>query len=665
MGQKEELLRRTRLVNDTNEVSSSSTKADNNEAQTKVTTTPIPSNRRQLGGYELLTRIGSGGMGEVWLARHKMLGRLSAVKVVNPYLLGAANNRVSLQKRFAREAQAISALRSPHTVQLYDYGTASDGSFYYAMELLEGYNLHELVEQFGAATLPYTRTIYLLRQVCESLAEAHELGLVHRDLKPANVFVARLGLMRDFVKVLDFGLVRPVDENTGTMVTSTGIIAGSPAFIPPEIIKGSSTLDARADIYSLGCLAYWLTTGRLVFEGATALEVVVGHVERQVQPPSSKGAKNIPPVFEKLIMECLAKDPNARPASMQEVARRLIACQNELTTTWSENNAEQWWSEHPAPNYNSWRNEQTINALSQEERDAVVRECHGNLEHYFTKSRIDLFDFERRLEMLRAAETPADFVAVMQGLEEEESGAVTSSATDSEAKENAANTKNIKNKNDKVKNNETIQQNTAETQTNEVNEANNKTEKQDIQQAKDIKDMMGQASEIKDTENKNTSSAPLPVQRNAAIALSTESTVVSILGTTIRRGRWSPSRLMRSIAIMGTSELDFSDVTLPPGTTEVQIVSVLGDTAIIVPPNIEVDMQGVSILGDFRRVAGDLTPVANEATPILKVRGVAILGTVRVQVKKQEEITDTQNNDKPRNMRELKREMRRRKKSWW
>jgi predicted ATPase/serine/threonine protein kinase len=287
-------------------------------------------------------------MGEVWRARHRMLGRGAAIKLIRPDAFGVtgATHAETLLRRFEREAKATSTLTSTHTIQLFDYGVTDDGTFYYVMELLQGLNFKQLVEQYGP--LEANRAIHLLQQVCESLEEAHHHGLIHRDVKPANAYVCKLGLKHDFVKVLDFGLVKtaPADEVEVSNLTTDGTAPGSPAFLSPESVAGR--VDARTDIYSLGCVAYWLLTGQLVFGGATPLEMVLDHLEKTPEPPSHRTELPIPEALEQLVLDCLQKDPAQRPQTMKEVAQRLAACP--LERRWSEENAAQWWERHrPAP----------------------------------------------------------------------------------------------------------------------------------------------------------------------------------------------------------------------------------------------------------------------------------------------------------------------------
>ena len=250
---------------------------------------------RELGSYELVEQLGHGGMGEVWRAEHRLLVRPAAIKLVRPEMLGTAGEQDgrALLRRFEREAQATSVLSSPHTIDLLDFGLTDDGAFYYVMELLIGRDLQSLVRDFGA--LPADRVTYLLRQVCHSLAEAHARGLVHRDIKPANVYVCRMGLDYDFVKVLDFGLVRfSTGGARSTLLSAEQVTSGIPAFMAPEVILGEAAVDPRSDVYSIGCLAYWMLTGQLVFEADSPMKMLMSHVETAPAPPSRRTELPIP-----------------------------------------------------------------------------------------------------------------------------------------------------------------------------------------------------------------------------------------------------------------------------------------------------------------------------------------------------------------------------------
>jgi eukaryotic-like serine/threonine-protein kinase len=300
----------------------------------------------QIGPYTLEEKLGAGGMGEVWRARHRMLVRNAAVKLIRtePLMNGGATADVLL-RRFEREARATASLRSPHTVQLFDFGQSEDGTLYYVMEMLVGMDLENLVNKFGP--VPAERAIHILRQVCQSLEEAHRNGLTHRDVKPANIFVSRIGTESDFAKVLDFGLVRlkhdRPESSNGVKLTADGAASGTPAYMAPEIVIGE-TYDFRVDIYALGCVAYWLVTGKLVFEGGNAMKMMLDHAKTAPARPQSRTELPIPPALEQIIMECLEKDRDKRPASAAEVAKRLAAV--ELSAEWSAERAEKWWQTH-------------------------------------------------------------------------------------------------------------------------------------------------------------------------------------------------------------------------------------------------------------------------------------------------------------------------------
>ena len=328
-----------------------------------------------IGQYTLEEKIGSGGMGEVWRARHRMLIRPAAVKLVTAQQLGSTSERDSQLRlrRFEREARATAGLKSPHTVQLYDFGVTDDGTLYYVMELLHGMDLDTLVDRFGA--VPAERAIHILMQVCASLDDAHQNGLVHRDIKPANIVVCRVGTDWDFVKVLDFGLVklgsdRQSDESL--RLTAEGNLSGTPAFIAPEVVLGTQPTDHRVDIYSLGCVAYWLVTGKLVFEGPGTVKVMADHVHTPPIPPSSRSELPIPPDLDALILECLEKDPDKRPRSASVLQSRLQAIP--IPSSWTTERAEHWWSLH-APQKSSQRPVADV-VLSQEARPMrVIRQA--------------------------------------------------------------------------------------------------------------------------------------------------------------------------------------------------------------------------------------------------------------------------------------------------
>ncbi len=291
----------------------------------------------ELGSYRLVAPLGHGGMGEVWRAEHRMLARDAAIKLVRGRDGGIPRDLVA---RFEREAKATAGLRSPHTVQLYDFGRSDDGAFYYVMELLDGFTLDRLVDRHGP--LPPGRVVHVLRQACRSLAEAHAAGLVHRDVKPGNIFLCRYGGESDFVKVVDFGLVKDVSAG-GANLTQTGLIAGTPAYMPPEMALGKE-VDGRADLYALGCVGYYLLTGQPVFDRKTALETLHDHTSTPPVPPSQRVATPVPADLEAVILACLAKDPADRPEGARVLEARLAA--TSAAGRWSTADAERWWDRH-------------------------------------------------------------------------------------------------------------------------------------------------------------------------------------------------------------------------------------------------------------------------------------------------------------------------------
>jgi serine/threonine-protein kinase len=283
-------------------------------------------------------------MGEVYRAEHRLLARQAAIKLIRPEMLGASNPDAAhvMVERFKREAQAAATLRSPHTIELYDFGATEDGAFYYVMELLDGLSLEDMIERFGP--IPPERAIYLMRQVLLSLAEAHEHGLVHRDIKPSNIFASRMGMQVDFVKVLDFGLVKAQESREQTLLTQQGMTTGTPAYMAPELALAEANLDGRADLYAVGCVFYWLLTGQLVFEADSPLKMMHRHVADTPAPPSSRTEIEVPNELDAVIMRCLEKDPENRPANAIVLAMQLddIAAAD----PWSERRAWQWWTTH-------------------------------------------------------------------------------------------------------------------------------------------------------------------------------------------------------------------------------------------------------------------------------------------------------------------------------
>ncbi len=307
------------------------------------------SKAREMGSYRLVERLGKGGMGEVWRAQHRLLVRPAAIKLIRPEVLGGEDpaTRELLLRRFEREAQATAQMRSPHTMALYDFGVAEDGTFYYVMELLDGFDLDALVDRFGP--VPPARAVHFLRQACASLGEAHDAGLIHRDVKPANLYTCRYGREVDFIKVLDFGLVKHerVDDGADRLTAAHMSPGGTPAFMSPEQALGEGPVDARSDIYALGCVAYWLLTGSLVFKGVTPVETLVMHVSREPDAPSRRTGRPIPAALETIVLDCLAKNPAARPQTADELAARLGA--TGLAEEWTQARARDWWEANVSP----------------------------------------------------------------------------------------------------------------------------------------------------------------------------------------------------------------------------------------------------------------------------------------------------------------------------
>jgi serine/threonine-protein kinase len=289
---------------------------------------------RQLNQYRLKSRLGTGGMGVVYLAEHQLLKRPCAIKLITPDQAGDPKALA----RFEREVRTTARLSHPNTVEIYDYGRTDDGKFYYVMELLDGLSLADLVAMHGP--LPPGRAIFLLRQACGALAEAHAASLVHRDLKPANIFAARRGNLYDFVKLLDFGLVLPQAELSDVQPSRDGHVAGSPQYMSPEQATGDSRPDSRTDIYGLGAVAYFLLTGRAPFTGRTAMHVMISVARDQLEPPS-RHRPDLPVDLERVVLRCLSKSPAARYPSADALDRDLAACDD--TSQWNHTLAADWW----------------------------------------------------------------------------------------------------------------------------------------------------------------------------------------------------------------------------------------------------------------------------------------------------------------------------------
>jgi eukaryotic-like serine/threonine-protein kinase len=289
---------------------------------------------KKLGQYTLEEKLGVGGMGTVYKARHAMLQRPTAVKLLDVDKMSAA-----AVARFEREVQLTSGLTHPNTVAIFDYGRTPEGIFYYAMEYLEGTNLDDLVARFGP--LPEARIVFLLRQICGSLSEAHTGGLVHRDIKPANIFLTRRGGLHDFVKVLDFGLVKVQEGGDDTHLTSPNAVTGTPLYMAPEAVNQPERVDARSDVYAIGAVGYFLLTGSPVFTGASVMEICLKHVQAAPESPSARAGKAVHPQLESLILRCLMKSQSDRPADAAALLRELEACF--VGGRWTREEAAVWW----------------------------------------------------------------------------------------------------------------------------------------------------------------------------------------------------------------------------------------------------------------------------------------------------------------------------------
>lgn len=291
---------------------------------------------KQLGQYKLKRLIGSGGMGDVYLAEHLLMKRPCAIKVIRPEKAGDPK----VLARFEREVQATAKLSHWNSVDIFDYGRADDGTFYYVMEFLPGMNLSELVRRYGP--MPPARALHLVRQTCDALQEAHDVGLVHRDVKPANVFAAARGGQYDVAKILDFGLAKPLADLAAAQLTQEGTITGSPLYMSPEQAIGSREPDARSDIYSLGAVLYYLLTGRTPFADENPMKVLIAHAHEPPPPPSQHA--DVPDDVELIVMACLQKSPDDRYQTAAELAAAIEECDD--YGEWTREAAQSWWQQH-------------------------------------------------------------------------------------------------------------------------------------------------------------------------------------------------------------------------------------------------------------------------------------------------------------------------------
>jgi serine/threonine-protein kinase len=289
---------------------------------------------RELGQYRLTRRLGSGGMGEVYLAEHRLLKRPCAVKLLNPQHAGDPD----YLRRFEREVQATAQLNHPHTVEIYDYGHAEDGTFYYVMEYLDGLTLDEVVTRYSK--LSPARAVHVLRQLCSALRAAHGVGLIHRDIKPGNVMLCPDGTPYDRVKLLDFGLVRPVEREGASKLTQEGVVVGTPDYMSPEQVEGADAMDARSDLYSLGALAFFLLTGEPPFQEDSPVQILIAHLQAPV-PSVRAHCPDVPEDLEAVVSRCLAKSPAGRFADAAALDRALAGCG--CAGQWTEEQAASWW----------------------------------------------------------------------------------------------------------------------------------------------------------------------------------------------------------------------------------------------------------------------------------------------------------------------------------
>ncbi|MCO6045396.1 serine/threonine protein kinase [Aeoliella sp. ICT_H6.2] len=290
---------------------------------------------KQLGQYRLKQKLGSGGMGEVYLAEHQMMKRPCAIKLIRPEKAGDSR----ILARFEREVRMTAKLSHWNSIDIFDYGNTSDGTFYYVMEYLPGHNIGELVEKGDG--LPSARVVYLMKQVCAALSEAHGIGLVHRDIKPANIFCAYRGGEFDVAKLLDFGLAKPTVQTEDSNLTQEGAITGSPLFMSPEQATGESDADARSDIYSLGAVMFYMLTGRPPFVYEQAMRVIVAHVSDD-PPLVREFAPAVPMELEEVVMRCLEKDPDDRFQSVASL--RAALAEVPLVDDWTTDMAADWWN---------------------------------------------------------------------------------------------------------------------------------------------------------------------------------------------------------------------------------------------------------------------------------------------------------------------------------
>jgi serine/threonine protein kinase len=569
------------------------------------------------GSYELVGLLGRGGMGEVWRARHVLLGRETAVKLIRADMLAGDSERARLVlRRFEREVRATSGLRSPHTVEIYDFGTADDGTFFYAMELLAGLNLQTLVERHGV--LPPERVVHLVLQACDSLAEAHHHGLIHRDVKPANLFACQLGLQVDFVKVLDFGLVKPAAQDE-SQLTADGSALGSPAFMPPELAKGQRAIDHRSDIYALGCVAYWLLTGKLVFEGESALQLALGHIQTEPVPPSRRVGIEVPAPLEDAIMACLRKEPEARPADMRELARLLRA--TPCAAAWTPERAEAWWREHGETALEAVQATVAMSAVERSDEPAAASP---------------------------APAAPSTSPAAPGPSPSRPTARPPSPKALTERRERAI----------VALQEQFVQSHIGATQLGERIAA--------VQGASSPEQIDAQLADLPEVPSERALAPAAPAPAPAPVATGPSSpalrrrTFFSIFGGRNVTGQWFPAQKLNAISVFGGQQFDFRKARMQPGETTLRVFSVFGGCDVVVPPGLYVIVEGAGIFGGFGESHRLDAPPPEGNQPYLRVTGMAMFGGVSVRVAAPgEAIGRMMPHGDRRRMREMRRRMRR------
>ncbi len=619
-----------------------------------------------VGSYELLGRIGRGGMGEVWRARHRTLGRLAAVKRIRAGALSDdAEIVATLLKRFTREAQAMARLTSPHTVRVYDFGATDDGVFFYAMELLDGVDLRTLVERHGP--LPPARAVHLLRQACESLEEAHRAGLVHRDVKPANLVVGRAGIRSDFLKVVDFGLVKSLagvlDE---TQLTTAGAAAGSPAFMAPEVVL-DEPFDGRADVYGLGAVAYWLLTGRLLFQERTAIRTLMAQVDREPAPPSAQAAEPIPQALDALVMRCLAKRPEDRPASMAELDAALAALP--LDRPWTATDADAWWGAHgpttdaeaagsaPGP-------DAPLHAAPSPPTEALAATAPGAAPETTASgdpvTRTDPVtapavarhappERARALVVAAPLETRlADGGAPRGG----DDGAMAPPLVDPLAPLAAASSAPpLDARASRVPRPpkaplEAAREDAVQRLQTAFGEGDLTLSEYDerlelTQRARDAldlelatRDLPGAPAAPPKPEAPREAPASAPGRAVAAPAARPKPMLALFSGVE-RRGVWEVPERLQVVSIFGGVQLDLRKAALAGPRTVIECVAIFGGVEIAVPPDVRVEVDGVGVFGGFTQDRGD-APLPPEDAPVVVIQGFALFGGVAVSTREPE-----------------------------